>query len=175
MWSGFCHPTTTSVKGNDMSFSDIQDTPLDINLKFVQVNDTSPSDHHLCNVFIRSVLLAQLPPNVQAVLTPLLSTPLDQMFDTMWSQQVQDGTAQNMAQQAVQGARPNAYNIIASFPSTGSLRAQVADLSPGMLATLPPGTNAKQLTLSFILPGVSITWSETTNSIWDHGQIRHII
>jgi hypothetical protein len=151
-----------------MSYSDIDGTPAQVDLYFVN-RDTQPppASHPLggaAGAFIRAVLLPQLPTNAQTALNQLLSTPLDQIFDQAWTQL--QGTAQSMVQQAVQGAQPNAYNIQVSLPAGGSLRAQVGNVSPGMLDTLPPGTPAMQLTLVYSVPGFSVTFSETTSGIF---------
>ncbi len=163
-----------------MSFSDIQGTPLEINLRFVHVDvdqppppGQPPPDHPLAcsdDAFILAFVLSQLKSDAERdALKQLLTTPLDQSFATMWSQPqatTQSGEQQAIqaVQQAIQSARPNAYNINPTFPSAGTLRAQVGNLSTGMLGTLPPGTSGMQLTLSYLLPGVSVTWSETTSS-----------
>jgi hypothetical protein len=152
-----------------MSFSDIQGTPLQIDLKFVQANstDTIP-DHGLAGKNAPSGfaagLLSQFPPDVQMALSQLFGTPLDQLFNQKWIDL--QGTVQTMVQQAVLSAQPNAYQINVSVPPSGSLRAEAGVLSPGMLEALPPFTQASQLTLQYSVPGFSVSINERTDSIW---------
>jgi hypothetical protein len=151
-----------------MGSSDIQDTPVQITLFFVNADSPPPPQPHplggAAGTIIRTILLAQLPQSAADALNQLLSTPLDQIFDQAWNQL--QGTAQNMAQRAVQSAQPNAYNVSAAFPSKGTLSAAVGNVSPGLLDTLPPGTPAMQLTFSYSLPGVNLSFSETTSGIF---------
>jgi hypothetical protein len=152
----------------DMGFSDIQDTPAQISLFFVNVDATPPPFPHplggVAGTIIRAILLSQLPQSAQDALNQLLSTPLDQVFDQAWNEL--HGTAQGMVLQAVQSAVPNAYSINASLPPKGALRASVGGLAPGMLDSLPPGTTGMQLTLSYFLSGFSVSFRETTSGIF---------
>jgi hypothetical protein len=143
-----------------MSYSDINGTPLLIELYFVNRDSAPPPSAHSLAIVQGALPQLQLPPSAQNALT----TPLDQFFDDSWKQL--QGIAQSMVQQAVQGAQPNAYNIQVSLPAGGSLRAQVGNVSPGMLDTLPPGTPAAQLTLVYSVPGFSVSFNETTSGIF---------
>lgn len=60
----------------------------------------------------------------------------------------------------MRSAKSGAYDIRVAVPSRGSLRAQVGNLSSGMLETLPLGAAGRQLTLSFDLPGFFVTFSD---------------
>jgi hypothetical protein len=96
-----------------------------------------------------------------------LSKPLDQIFDDTWSSLLSQGLPQQMVQQAVKAARPNAYNIGVSFPTTGNLQAEVDPLlSPGAFG-FPQGIDAQLLVLQFSLQSaVNITWHETTSGLF---------
>lgn len=93
-------------------------------------------------------------------------TPLDQILGNLWTDPSTQSTAQTAVRQAVLSQRANTYNIKVTIPQQGSLRAQVGNVSPGLAATLPPGTQAVQLTISFTIPGFDVTFKETTNSVW---------
>lgn len=151
-----------------MGFSDIQGTPAQITLFFVDRDSPPPPTPHplggAAGTIIRALLLAQLPQAARDALNTLLSTPLDEFFDQAWSNL--QGTARGMVQQAIQNGAPNAYNINVNLPPKGSLGAAVGNLSSGLLDLLPPGATGMQLTLSYSLPGFSANFSETTSGIF---------
>jgi hypothetical protein len=143
-----------------VSYSNIVGTPVQIDLRFVPVDAVPPpSDHVLggfAGVFFRQLIEQELtsPDDLER----LLKTPLDQTFDTAWAGQM--AAAQAQVIKAIQDADSKAYDINPMFPVTGTLRAQVGALTPVLLDTVPVGTNALQLTLSYLLPSVRVNFSE---------------
>ena len=150
-----------------MTFSRIQGTPPQISLLYVPADSAPPPIAHplgeTSGSLLLDILLAELPTSAQNALNQFLETPLDQLFDSAW--QEMSANAQAMVVQAIQGAIPTAYNINVSFPTVGTLQAQVGPLSAGMLGALPSGTGS-QLTFEYLLPGVTASFSEHASGIW---------
>ena len=150
-----------------MSFS-IQGTPVQINLLFVPLDGAAPLSPHLLGApseaLLLDLILGLLPQDAATALGQLLSSPVDQYFDQAWAGlQV---SAQGRVNEAIQSAISNAYNVSTSLPAKGSLVADVGGLSAVMQETIPVGACGTQLTFQYLLPGVQVSFSETTGGIW---------
>lgn len=143
-----------------MSYSNIVGTPVQIDLRFVPVDAVPPPSDHVLGGFAGVIFRKLIEEGLASSddLEQLLRTPLDQTFDTTWAAQITAAQAQVI--KAVQDADDKAYDINPMFPATGTLRAQVGPLTPGLLDSLPVGTNGLQLTLSYLLPSVRVNFSE---------------
>lgn len=149
-----------------MSFSKIQGTPVQLNLLFVRLDGSPPpAPHYLgspSQALLTDLVLGLLPSAAGDALNQLLSTPVDQFFDQTWSGL--QGTAQSMLAQNIKATISSAYDIHSTWPSKGSLTADVGGLSAIMQQTLPPGTTGSQLTLQYALPGVRASFSDSGKS-----------
>lgn len=151
-----------------MDYVGIAGTPLQLDLYFVQAGEAPPPRRRqlggLQGTLLRALLEAQMTPEQAAAVEAALGKPLDEVFDAIWTGA--RGEAVGQVQQAVREKMPEAYNISVDFPAKGSLRAGTGDLSEGLTEQMPPNTQGTQLDLSYQLPGVTVKWDTSTNSIF---------
>jgi len=154
-----------------MSYTAIAGTPLQIALSFAEGSDpphsltTQPLIWDGSLSPLGKLLGALISPNVVAALQQLV-TPLDQVFAAQWTDAGTQSSAQAAVQQAIVAAKPDAYAIGVTIPRQGTLRAETGNLSQALSDAMPPGTTARQLTLSYLVPGFQASFRETTNSVW---------
>jgi hypothetical protein len=146
------------------NWSDIQGTPMLFSLFWVDASGgmPPPKSHEVVGIF-ETLLFSKLPANVQSSVKTLLSTPLDSLFDQIWSNS--ETMAQTAITQGVQSFVSGAYNVVVHLPAQGTLRAATGPLSSALAAQMPPGTTATQLTLSYLVPGVTFSYSVSSGTL----------
>jgi hypothetical protein len=160
----------------------IPSTPLQVLLDFVQVDSGQSTLHPLAGsagLLYRTLLLQQVDDASRPALLRLLTTPLQQLFDELWTELNQSPDLSQrpatLVASGIKSAESRAYAINVTLPTKGTLYAIAGNVSSGIRDMFPAQQPGHQLTLTYSLPGVSATCNVTTNSIfgsWADPRVR---
>jgi len=148
------------------SYIPIQGTSLIVVPYYVPVDGAPPPAPPPDVGLLEGLMIGALAKSTQAVVSWVLKTPLDVLFDTGWANERASATAkveQGIAD-AIHGASlPRATSISVSLPQRGSLAAQSNTLAAGapirtlFPATIPADAPADFVDLLYSLPSPSAT------------------
>lgn len=152
----------------------ISSTPLQVILKFAQVDSRStPTSHPLSGqsgsaVLYRSLLLQQVDSASHPALQKFLTTPLQQIFDEPWSSLNSSSDPSQrpatLISNAIKSTESRANAIQVNVPPTEKLMAIAGNVSIGIREIFPAQQPVHQLTLAYHLPGIASIFNVTTNS-----------